>query len=96
MPYQSASGDATFSNGVLETRQLKIRTQNMDVFANGEVDFPQQTIDARLKLEFMSSMKDSLHAIPLVKRVVSLDTGFLQVPLRLRGRSIIRKSTKRW
>jgi len=86
IPYQSASGIITLTNGVLKTQQLKILTKNMNIFAKGEIDLPRRTIDARLELQLMGFLKDGLRSIPVVKRAFTPDTGMLQIPLRLHGK----------
>ncbi len=86
IPYRSAAASATLTDGLLDCEDLKIRTPNYNIGGKGKVNLPESTIDAKIKLQFLNVLKDSLNAIPLVKRVITPDTGLLEVPVRLRGK----------
>jgi hypothetical protein len=83
--YQSAAATFTLSNGVMKTADLKIRTANMDIASRGLIDWPAKTVDMKLELQFLNTVKERLGSLPLIKRIVKSDTGLIQVPLRLRG-----------
>jgi hypothetical protein len=84
-PYQSALADLIVHLGVVDCQNLKIHTENMHIGAKGQVNLPTQSVDARIEFQFMNVLKNTLSAIPLVKRVVSPDTGLIRIPIHVRG-----------
>lgn len=85
IPFRVATATATFTDGVLDTRDLKVRTENMTIAAKGQINLPAKTIDAGIEFQFMRFVKDALAAIPLVKRIVTPDSGLVRVPVSLKG-----------
>jgi uncharacterized protein YhdP len=85
MPYQSASTRGLVTNGILEFKDLKIQTPNMDILGEGQIDLSRKTVNSKIRLQFLSSLKESLQAIPGVKIIVRPVTGLIQIPLRIDG-----------
>jgi hypothetical protein len=85
IPYQTATASLALDRGMADCPDLKIRTPNMNIAAQGKANIPARLIDAKIQLQFMNTLKDRLSGIPLVKRIIKPDTGLMQVPLRIRG-----------
>ncbi len=85
IPYERADATFRLRGGIVDSDNLKIRTPNMDIAAKGHVNLPANTLDVKIKLQFLNAIKEGLGSIPLVKRIINPDSGLFQVPVRLRG-----------
>jgi hypothetical protein len=60
VPFDSITGHLTASNGILQTKDMFLKSPNMNMGADGQVDLPGRKIHATVRLQVLRFLEDLL------------------------------------
>lgn len=85
MPYRQISADFTLAKGVMETTNLVLDSEVVQVSGVGKVQVPEQTVEFDLAVRPLQALEGGIRKVPVLRRLLPQSQGLAVVYFKLEG-----------